>query len=137
MIYISISRALPPLITPPRYRTLVRAVRLGYNVLMTDNDVVLFDDPYMYFKSPPFSDFTVLIQQEWLDTHKPNGGFIYIQNASPNGPAVWLFTEVCGRHHHTHLDPPSVNIVLVSLCRQRIDCSVTLTEIGSGCSHVA
>jgi hypothetical protein len=23
-----------------------------------------------------------------------NGGFIYMQNAQPNGPAVWLFTEV-------------------------------------------
>ena len=77
-----------------RYRTLVRAVRLGYNVLMTDNDVVMFDDPYAYFKAPPFSHFTVLNQQEWPDTHEPNGGFIYIQNARPNGPAVWLFTEV-------------------------------------------
>ncbi len=28
-----------------RYRTLVRAVRLGYNVLMTDNDVTFFYDP--------------------------------------------------------------------------------------------
>ena len=78
-----------------RYRTLVRAVRLGYNVLMTDNDVIMFDDPYAYFKAPPFSHFTVLNQQEWPDTHEPNGGFIYVQNARPNGPAVWLFTEVC------------------------------------------
>ena len=43
---------------------MVRAVRLGYNVLSTDNDVMLFDDPYTYFKSPPFSDFTVWSKQE-------------------------------------------------------------------------
>ena len=46
-----------------RYRTLIRAVRLGYNVLMTDNDVVFFEDPYPYFMSPPFDSFTVINQQ--------------------------------------------------------------------------
>ena len=162
---------MPPTLPPTsflhlsqRYRTMVRAVRLGYNVLSTDNDVMLFDDPYAYFKSPPFSDFTVgskqrgqvisiavsltcgpmnaredclcppfplewvvpshpservvpspligaeaarqltcllpphrtqvLNQQEHWDSHNANGGFIYIQNAQANGPAVWLFTEV-------------------------------------------
>ena len=35
----------------------------------------------------------VLNQQEHWDSHNANGGFIYIQNAQANGPAVWLFTE--------------------------------------------
>ena len=82
-----------------RYRTLVRSVRLGYNVLMTDNDVVFFDDPYHYFKSPPFSHFHVLNQMEHYDSHSSNGGFIYIQNARSNGPTAWLFTEVHWRAH--------------------------------------
>jgi len=47
---------------------MARAVRLGYNVLSTDNDVVMFDDFYSYFKSPPFNSFTVINQEEWPDT---------------------------------------------------------------------
>ncbi len=47
-----------------RYRTLARLVRMGYNVLMTDTDVVWFDDPYRFLKSPPFSNFTVINQAE-------------------------------------------------------------------------
>ena len=78
---------------------MVRAVRLGYNVLMTDNDVVMFDDPYLYFKSPPFSHFTVLNQQEWPTAPgSASGGFIYIQNAQSNGPTAWLFIEVNRLH---------------------------------------
>ncbi|GAX79799.1 hypothetical protein CEUSTIGMA_g7239.t1 [Chlamydomonas eustigma] len=80
-----------------RYKTMIRAVRLGYNVLMTDNDVVFFEDPYSFFKRPPFSHFVVLNQQEWPDSHIANGGFIYIQNARPDGPAVWLFVEATDR----------------------------------------
>jgi hypothetical protein len=38
--------------------------------------------------------FMVINQQEWPNSHSANGGFIYMQNARPNGPAVWLFTEV-------------------------------------------
>ena len=52
-----------------RYRTMARAVRLGYNVLLTDNDVVMFDDFYSYFKAPPFNSFTVINQEEWPGTH--------------------------------------------------------------------
>ncbi len=31
-----------------------RALRLGYNVLMADNDVIFFKDPYVFLKQPPF-----------------------------------------------------------------------------------
>ncbi|GAX80964.1 hypothetical protein CEUSTIGMA_g8399.t1, partial [Chlamydomonas eustigma] len=80
-----------------RYRTMVRALRLGYNVFLMDNDVVFFEDPYTYFKRPPFSSFTVINQQEWPNSHTANGGFIYVQNAQANGPTVWLFMEVTDR----------------------------------------
>lgn len=43
---------------------MARAVRLRYNVLCMDSDVIVFDDPYRYFKSPPFSNFTILDQPE-------------------------------------------------------------------------
>ena len=52
-----------------RYRTMARAVRLGYNVLSTDNDVIMFDDFYSYFKSPPFDSFTVINMQEVPGKH--------------------------------------------------------------------
>ena len=48
-----------------------------WQVFMSDNDVVLFDDPYAYFKAPPFSGFTVINQAEvrrWLDFEIPGSG---------------------------------------------------------------
>jgi hypothetical protein len=47
-----------------RYRVTARAARLGYNVLCTDSDIVVFDDVYRYFKSPPFSEYQVINQAE-------------------------------------------------------------------------
>lgn len=54
-----------------------RAVRLGYNVLLLDSDVTLFDDPYKYFKQPPFQDLVVINQEE--NAMQANGGVLYIQ----------------------------------------------------------
>ena len=123
-----------------RYRTMVRSVRLGYNVLMTDNDVVMFDDPYHYFKSPPFSHFTVLNQMEFWATHENNGGFIYIQNARSNGPAVWLYTEVRTNCVLAFRSPPFLSLrtslfhtFMNQIChRSRIVCSAMPTRAGSG-----
>ncbi len=47
-----------------RYRIAARAVRLQYNVFVVDTDVIFFDDPYLYFKSPPFANFTIINQPE-------------------------------------------------------------------------
>lgn len=44
-----------------RRRTAARAVRLGYNVMVVDSDMIIFDDPYALFKSPPFSQVQLLI----------------------------------------------------------------------------
>ena len=34
---------------------------------------------------------------QWPNTHTANGGFIYIQNAHPSGPSVWIFLEATDR----------------------------------------
>ena len=31
-----------------RFRLVARAVRLGYNILSSDTDIILFQDPYRY-----------------------------------------------------------------------------------------
>ncbi|GIL82746.1 hypothetical protein Vretifemale_11618 [Volvox reticuliferus] len=87
-----------------RYRIAARAVRMRYNVFLVDTDVIFFDDPYVYFKSPPFANFTIINQPEVLYDQsdyaietEPNGGVLYIQNAAPDGPAAWLLAEVVHR----------------------------------------
>ena len=66
-----------------------RSIRLGYNVLMMDSDVVVMHDPYKYFKHKPFKDITVMNQAE--SPVDPNGGVLYVQNAAPDGPAAFMF----------------------------------------------
>lgn len=62
---------------------------------MLDTDVMLMDDPYKYFKQPPFKDITVLNQAE--SPFDPNGGVLYVQNAAPDGPAAFMFAEIVSR----------------------------------------
>ena len=57
---------------------------------MMDSDVVVMDDPYKYFKHPPFKGITVLNQAE--SPEDSNGGVLYVQNAAPDGPAAFMFT---------------------------------------------
>eukprot|EP00798_Chlamydomonas_sp_ICE-L_P030110 gene30110-35086_t len=87
-----------------RWRTMARQARLGYNVLSIDTDVVFYHDPYRFFKAPPFKKYVIINQPETLysssDYHHvnaANGGIIYVQNASPTGPAAWLLAEVSDR----------------------------------------
>lgn len=54
-----------------------RSIRLGYNVLLLDSDVTVFDDPYKYFKQPPFKDVVVVNQEE--SPVAANGGVLYVQ----------------------------------------------------------
>jgi hypothetical protein len=54
-----------------------RSMRLGYNVLLVDSDTAVFDDPYKYFKQPPFQDIVVLNQEE--SPVEANGGNLYVQ----------------------------------------------------------
>ncbi|DBA88882.1 TPA: hypothetical protein ACH3X2_000126 [Trebouxia sp. C0005] len=72
-----------------------RSIRLGYNVLLLDSDVIVFDDPYKYLKHPPFKDIVVINQEE--AGLAPNGGVLYVQNAAPDGPAAFMFAEIVSR----------------------------------------
>ena len=38
--------------------------RAGYNLLYMDSDTILFDDPYQYFKAPPFNHINLLNMPE-------------------------------------------------------------------------
>lgn len=73
-----------------------RLIRLGYNVLLLDSDVAVLDDPYKYFKMPPFNDIVVFNQDE-DGIISTNGGVLYVQNAAPNGPAAFMFAETVSR----------------------------------------
>ena len=59
---------------------------------MMDSDVSVMDDPYKYFKHPPFKDITVMNQAE--SPVDPNGGLLYVQNAASDGPAAFMFAGV-------------------------------------------
>ena len=57
-----------------------------------DSDVIVMDDPYKYFKHPPFQHITVLNQAE--SPTSPNGGLLYVQNAAPDGPAAFMLAGI-------------------------------------------
>ena len=69
-----------------------------------DSDVTVMDDPYKYFKHPPFKDLTVMNQPE--SSESPNGGLLYVQNAAPDGPAAFMFA---GNTAHLLSLPPCVH----------------------------
>lgn len=79
-----------------RYRFRLRALRLGYNVLMADADTIFFDDPYKYLKQKPFKDLVWMNQPE-SGQEGLNGGLSYIQNAAPNGPAAFMLHETISK----------------------------------------
>ena len=57
-----------------------------------DSDIIVMDDPYKYFKHPPFKHITVLDQAE--SPTSPNSGLLYVQNAAPDGPAAFMFAGI-------------------------------------------
>ena len=96
-----------------QYQSLLwhRSIRLGYNVLLMDSDMIIMDDPYKYFKHPPFKDITVLNQAE--SPVGPNSGMVYVQNAAPDGPAAFMFAGITANSFSL---PPSLSAAL-SLAR--------------------
>lgn len=46
-------------------------------------------------KVPPFRDVVMLVQHEYSST--TNSGLVYVQNAKPDGPAVFVLSEVANR----------------------------------------
>ncbi|GAX78830.1 hypothetical protein CEUSTIGMA_g6267.t1 [Chlamydomonas eustigma] len=77
-----------------------RAVRLGYNIMVIDTDVVIFDDPYKYLKKGPFNDTHLMTMGEtWpYETNSLlNLGWLYVQNALIEGPVAAILAEVPDR----------------------------------------
>jgi len=74
-----------------RWRFTARASRMGYNVMSLDNDVAIFDDPYRHLKAPPMDKVNIFCAAE--SEYGCNGGFMYVQNARPDGPASWVFKQ--------------------------------------------
>jgi hypothetical protein len=77
-----------------RHRLAARALRLGYNVFSHDADVFYLQDPYLFFKKPPFSQYQLITQQE---SSGINVGVMYMHNMSRRGPAAWLVAETADR----------------------------------------
>ncbi|KAG2500467.1 hypothetical protein HYH03_002034 [Edaphochlamys debaryana] len=78
-----------------KWFTAARAVSLGYNVMSVDADTLPLGDWYGMVKAPPASDYAVISQAEYYDNI--NGGFTYIQNTAPGGPASYLLYELMQR----------------------------------------
>ncbi len=56
-------------------------IKLGYNVLLLDADVVLIRNPFDYFHSKPrYSEYDFFIQQD--DVNIPNSGFYFMRSRS-------------------------------------------------------
>jgi len=77
-----------------RLRLAALTVRLRYNVMFLDTDLIIFDDPYKYFKQPPFDKANMMMAG---GVSEVNIGVMYVQNAAPDGPIAWLFAEVPDR----------------------------------------
>eukprot|EP00195_Chlamydomonas_chlamydogama_P014364 CAMPEP_0202890356 /NCGR_PEP_ID=MMETSP1392-20130828/792_1 /ASSEMBLY_ACC=CAM_ASM_000868 /TAXON_ID=225041 /ORGANISM="Chlamydomonas chlamydogama, Strain SAG 11-48b" /LENGTH=681 /DNA_ID=CAMNT_0049573911 /DNA_START=129 /DNA_END=2170 /DNA_ORIENTATION=- len=75
-----------------RWKFMGRASRMGYNVMSIDNDIVFFDDPYRHLKAEPMASINLFCAIEGVCTC--NGGFMYVQNARPDGPSTWVFKQI-------------------------------------------
>ncbi|KAG2445948.1 hypothetical protein HXX76_000551 [Chlamydomonas incerta] len=74
---------------------LVRAARLGTNVLMLDSDVIPQADLYTHLKAPHMRSTTLATMRDgngWV-----NCGVVYAQNVAPDGPTAYVLAEVVDR----------------------------------------
>eukprot|EP00798_Chlamydomonas_sp_ICE-L_P027632 gene27632-7269_t len=81
-----------------RLRLATRAIRLQYNVMFLDTDLIIFDNPYKYLKATTPTKCTGLPLQ-------PNIGVMYVQNAAPDGPVTWIFADTIDRALRWSEDP--------------------------------
>ncbi|MEW5299180.1 MAG: hypothetical protein WDW36_002220 [Sanguina aurantia] len=72
-----------------------RALRLGYNVLLVDADIVMFHDPYKFLKAPPLAHHNLLMMRD--GSGYVNCGVVYMQNATPDGPTSWFMNGITDR----------------------------------------
>ncbi|KAG2500937.1 hypothetical protein HYH03_000762 [Edaphochlamys debaryana] len=75
-----------------------RTLTLGYSVLSLDTDVVVYRDPYPYFKSPPYDRMHAIVGKAYRQGGLVNTGVTYYQNASRTGPTAWMVAEVVDRN---------------------------------------
>lgn len=74
---------------------MARAIRMSYNVLGLDSDVLVFHDPYTFLKRPPLANINYLAMRDgdgWI-----NSGTLYVQGAKPNGPVAYMIAEIIDR----------------------------------------
>ncbi|PNH05103.1 hypothetical protein TSOC_008666 [Tetrabaena socialis] len=81
-----------------RVMLLARAVRLGFNVLSLDTDVILYRDPYPSLKSPPYGSMQMVVGRSVRSGGVVNTGVMYVQNASASGAVAWALGEVVERN---------------------------------------
>ncbi|KOO25114.1 hypothetical protein Ctob_002832 [Chrysochromulina tobinii] len=70
-----------------------RLVLSGYNTLLLDTDVILFHDPYPFFKGLLANYSAFVLGDSSAGFAAVNGGIYYLQNAHVNGPVVHIFSE--------------------------------------------
>ncbi len=81
-----------------RIMLLTRAVRQGYNLLSLDSDVILFREPYVFLKMPPYTEAHMVVGKSIRGGSMVNTGVMYFQNVSRTGPVSWLLTETVERN---------------------------------------
>lgn len=59
-------------------------------------------------KQPPLADIQLLANHEGNNSINVNGGWFYVQNASPNGPIAWAFADTMIRFARLVLKPEGI-----------------------------
>jgi hypothetical protein len=75
-----------------RWIVFTKALQLGYNVLVTDLDVVWRDSLYKYVKHPALAEFNLFAPHE-LNNPGINCGLVYAQNAWRDGAISWIASQ--------------------------------------------
>ena len=79
-----------------RFHFLDRLVQLGYNPMYIDTDVSFRVNPYPLLKGP-FKEYSLFAQDETGHFNGVNIGWIYAQNARPNGRVRWVLNQTVTR----------------------------------------
>ncbi|KAG2500796.1 hypothetical protein HYH03_001558 [Edaphochlamys debaryana] len=78
-----------------RVAFLVRAARLGFNVLSLDSDVLPLADLYSLLRQPGLGPYQLAAMRDgngWI-----NCGVVYARNVRPDGPVAYVLAEIVDR----------------------------------------
>ncbi|KAK3260283.1 hypothetical protein CYMTET_30751 [Cymbomonas tetramitiformis] len=67
---------------------------MGYGVWQLDTDVIVAANPYSSLKQIPYN---IVLQSEGAECTRSNGGVIYAQGCSTEGPAQWALMQITKR----------------------------------------